>query len=212
LKSGWLFVNERSNTWPALLVRLRLDQLAMFKYESMGDPAGDAQAERVAVRMGRFPAPTDLEIIGTDTKQASSQHFIPSGYDRAISSTFLSVSGKKGNAASQKNTVDNTITIKCNYDFSRVRACSPGITRRCVKDFVIFKKDGKSKWETKILTIPAPSGATEFINGITATIPAKNLKPGTYSLGVAAFGANGRQSESKAKVWIQKHWWQILIL
>ncbi len=173
------------------------NQLAMIKFESIED---SANADRLATLLGKLPSPTAFEATVNDPASASVAEPDP----HSLSNSFTE-SSREGTAVAYKSD-KHSITVKFDYDFSRARACSPGVKRRCVQKFVVFVKDKRNNWEEKVLTIPAPAGAVEFTKGITATTPPITITPGRYELGVAAFGANGDQSDinaSRAKILIK---------
>src|SRR5204863_1776233 len=64
---------------------------------------------------------------------------------------------------------DRTVTVTFDYDFKLNPACSPKLTKNCVKQFNVY--DISSGGRTKLFSIPVPAGAAGSVKGITGTSP-----------------------------------------
>ncbi len=89
-----------------------------------------------------------------------------------------------------------TVTVAFDYDFRLNPACSPKLTKNCVKQFNVY--DISSGGRTKLFSIPVPAGATGSVKGITGTSPPVPLAAGKHTLAVTAESAEGTESDSSA--------------
>jgi hypothetical protein len=90
---------------------------------------------------------------------------------------------------------DRTVTVAFDYDFRLNPACSPKLTKNCVKQFNVY--DISSAGRTKLFSIPVPAAAGS-VKGITGTSPPVPLSAGKHTLAVTAESAEGTESDSSA--------------
>ncbi len=91
---------------------------------------------------------------------------------------------------------DRTVTVTFDYDFRLSPACSPKLTKKCVKQFNVY--DISPGVRTKLFSIPVPAGAAGSVKGITGTSPPVPLSAGKHTLAVTAESVEGTESDSSA--------------
>ena len=90
----------------------------------------------------------------------------------------------------------HNVTVKFDYDFTKTPVCSPNTTSNtCIKDFIVYDI---SHGQYKLFTIPAPTGATGVVKGITAEGPHRTFEPGMHIISVTAENAAGAESDTSA--------------
>ncbi|HXX14865.1 MAG TPA: hypothetical protein VEJ47_08170 [Candidatus Eremiobacteraceae bacterium] len=95
----------------------------------------------------------------------------------------------------QKPPGTHTITVTFDYNFRATPACSPTVTQRCVKQFIIYDISAGIPKRAKIGAIPVPPGATGFVKGISGTTEPLLFDPGKHRLAVSALMADGTESD-----------------
>ncbi len=93
-------------------------------------------------------------------------------------------------------TGQHTLTVSFNYDFTTDNACSATVTKACLQQFNIY--DLTTGTPVKLFTVPAPSGASTAVTGITATSALLPLKSGVHTFGATAQMADGTESSPNA--------------
>jgi hypothetical protein len=88
------------------------------------------------------------------------------------------------------------IIVTFDYDFRLNPACSPTLTKNCIRQFNVYDKAAEGR--IKLFSIPVPVGATGFIKGITGAGPPILLTAGEHTLAVTAESADGFESDSDA--------------
>ena len=90
----------------------------------------------------------------------------------------------------------HSITVTFDYDFRKTPACPPKEkTKRCIKEFDVYDVSGR---RYKLFSIPAPTGATSVVKGITGRGAARAFEPGTHIIAVTAQDSSGVESEIRA--------------
>jgi hypothetical protein len=98
----------------------------------------------------------------------------------------------------------HTITVNFNYDFSKTPSCSATVTKSCVQQFNVYDISSGAKSRAKLFSIPAPSGQTGPVKGITGKSPLLAFEPGKHKLGVTAQMSNGKESFVEASTtWVE---------
>src|SRR5580698_2310049 len=68
------------------------------------------------------------------------------------------------------------ITVKFDYDFTRIPACDPPkVKEKCIAQFNIYDISAGIKSRTRLFSMPAPAGETKRVSGITATSSPRNF-------------------------------------
>ena len=96
------------------------------------------------------------------------------------------------------SSANHSITVKFDYDFSRTPACSAKITKKCVKQFIVYDISGGSQNRAKLFSIPVPDGASGQMKGITGTSPQLSFELGQHFLAVVAQWPDSTESETIA--------------
>src|SRR5579862_3293858 len=78
----------------------------------------------------------------------------------------------------------HAITIKFDYDFKKTPACTAKLTKKCVSEFNVYDISSGAQRRFKLLSIPAPNGATGEVQGITGTTPARVFESGKHLIAV----------------------------
>jgi len=91
----------------------------------------------------------------------------------------------------------HTVAVTLNYDFTVDNACSSSVTSGCVKQFNIYDITGGAA-PVKLFAIPAPSGASTAMTGITGTSGLVTLKAGVHTFAATAQMADGTESNPNA--------------
>ena len=132
------------------------------------------------------------ERATTGVKERSSS----SSGQSATKSSGQASAPSKTSAASQSSTSQqpsqHTVTVKFDYDFTKIHACSASVTSKCIKQFNVYEVSGSTP--IPLFSIPAPSGASSFVRGITGTSSQRAFFPGPHRIGVAAQVAQGAES------------------
>jgi hypothetical protein len=84
------------------------------------------------------------------------------------------------------------ITVKFDYDFRITPACSPGLTKNCVKRFNVY--DISAGDRMFLFSIPVPEDTVGFVKGISVTSPPLPFAPGKHTVAVTAQSADGAES------------------
>jgi hypothetical protein len=87
----------------------------------------------------------------------------------------------------------HVVTLKFDYDFTKVHACSPSVKKKCLKQFNVYDLSGNTPF--LLFSFPAPSGSTGIVKDITAKSPLLLFEDGSHRLGVAAQTAEGSESD-----------------
>lgn len=95
----------------------------------------------------------------------------------------------------QKTPSTHKITVTFDYNFGTTPACSPTVTQRCVKQFIVYDISAGIPKRAKIGAIPVPPGATGFVRGISGTTEPLLFDPGKHRLAVSAQMADGTESD-----------------
>jgi hypothetical protein len=95
-------------------------------------------------------------------------------------------------SARQAQPSQHTVTVKFDYDFTKMHACSANVTSKCIKQFNVYEVSGPTP--IPLFSIPAPSGASSFVSGITGTSTQRAFFPGKHRIGVTAQVAQGAES------------------
>ena len=90
----------------------------------------------------------------------------------------------------------HTLTVTFNYDFTTDNACSAAVTKACLLQFNIY--DVTTGTPVKLFSVPAPSGATAAVTGITGTSGLLPMKSGVHTFGATAQMADGTESSPNA--------------
>ena len=90
----------------------------------------------------------------------------------------------------------HTLTVTFNYDFTTDNACSATVTKSCLQQFNIY--DVTTGSPVKLFSVPAPSGASSAVTGITGTSALLPLKSGVHTFGATAQMADGTESSPNA--------------
>lgn len=98
--------------------------------------------------------------------------------------------------ATAATTGQHTLTVTFNYDFTTDNACSATVTKACLQQFNIY--DVTTGTPVKLFTVPAPSGASSAVTGITGTSALLPLKSGVHTFGATAQMADGTESSPNA--------------
>jgi hypothetical protein len=85
------------------------------------------------------------------------------------------------------------VTVGFDYDFRLTPACSPMLTRECVKQFNVYDISGGRRM--RLFSIPVSPGAVSLVKGISGTSQPLPLAAGEHSLGVTAQSPDGAESE-----------------
>ena len=88
------------------------------------------------------------------------------------------------------------VIVTFDYDFRLNPACSPTLTKNCIRQFNVYDKAAEGR--IKLFSIPVPGGATGFVKGITGAGPPILLTAGEHTLAVTAESADGFESDSDA--------------
>ncbi|MGH9682201.1 MAG: hypothetical protein ACRD4S_01105 [Candidatus Acidiferrales bacterium] len=99
----------------------------------------------------------------------------------------------------------HSVTVKFNYDFGKNPACTAAVTKKCVKQFIVY--DVSIGRRTKLFTIPAPPNARGMVKGITGKSEPLPFAPGNHIFAVTAEMADGAESDlnaSKAAAKVRK--------
>ena len=90
----------------------------------------------------------------------------------------------------------HTLTVTFNYDFTTDNACSATVTKACLLQFNIY--DVTTGTPVKLFSVPAPSGATSAVTGISSTSALLPMKSGVHIFGATAQMADGTESSPNA--------------
>jgi hypothetical protein len=115
-----------------------------------------------------------------------------------------SAAGKQVPAQSSQQT--HTITVKFDYDFTKMPACAPPpkVNEKCVAQFNVYDISAGPQRRTKLFSIPAPVGETKQVAGITATSPARRFESGKHLISVAMQMPDGTESDAQAcTIWVE---------
>jgi hypothetical protein len=99
-------------------------------------------------------------------------------------------------SAAKAATGQHILTVTFNYDFTSDNACSATVTKACLQQFNIY--DVTTGTPLKIFSVPAPSGASTAVTGITGTSALLALKSGVHTFGATAQMADGTESSPNA--------------
>lgn len=88
----------------------------------------------------------------------------------------------------------HVVTASLSYDFSSDNACSATVTTGCLKQFNIYDVTNATA-PVLLFSIPAPTGASTQISGITGSSPAIVLKSGIHTFAATAAMADGTESD-----------------
>jgi hypothetical protein len=86
------------------------------------------------------------------------------------------------------------VTVRFDYDFRLTPACSPKLTRECVKRFNVYDISGGSR--VQLFSIPVSPAAVGLVKGIGGTSQPLPLAAGEHLLGVTAQSPQGAESEA----------------
>jgi hypothetical protein len=89
----------------------------------------------------------------------------------------------------------HTIMVTFDYDFAVTPACSPTVTKKCVKQFNIYDISPGITRGTKIGSVPVPSNAMGLVKGISGQSEAFLFDPGKHRLAVSAQMPDGTESD-----------------
>lgn len=109
-----------------------------------------------------------------------------------IGALALGMASMAAAAASQ-----HTVMVTLNYDFSVDNACSTTVTTGCIQQFNIYDITGGGTPQ-KLFSLPAPSGASSAVTGITGTSGVLTLKSGIHTFAATAQMADGTESSPNA--------------
>ena len=98
--------------------------------------------------------------------------------------------------AANATPVQHTLTVTFNYDFTTDNACSATVTKACLLQFNIY--DVTTGTPVKLFSVPAPSGATSAVTGISSTSALLPMKSGVHIFGATAQMADGTESSPNA--------------
>jgi hypothetical protein len=91
----------------------------------------------------------------------------------------------------------HTVTVRFNYDFKPVHACSAKPRKRCVAKFNVYNVTVHGQ-RYLLFSIPAPAKARKEVLGITGTSKPLPLAPGQHMIAVTAVWNNGVESRLHA--------------
>ena len=107
-------------------------------------------------------------------------------------------------ARAQTGAANHSIIFKFDYDFRVTHACSSGVKKNCVEQFVAYDISAGLAKRTKLASMPAPSGATGFVKGLSVTTPSLLFEPGRHLLAVTAQAPDGTESDPmKCTTWVE---------
>jgi len=95
----------------------------------------------------------------------------------------------------------HSITVKFDYDFRLTPACASDATKisddkkNCVKEFVVYDISIGIGNRTRLASLPAPSGASDLVKGISFTTPSLRFASGKHIIAVVARTPNGEESD-----------------
>jgi hypothetical protein len=89
---------------------------------------------------------------------------------------------------------EKRVTVRFDYDFRLTPACSPMLTRNCVKQFNVYDVSGGRR--IQLFSIPVSPGAVGLVKGISGTSQPVPLAAGEHSLSVTAQSPDGSESEA----------------
>ena len=95
----------------------------------------------------------------------------------------------------QKPPSTHKITFTFDYDFRVIPACSPKVTQECVQQFNLYEISRGISNRMKLGSMPAPLGATGYVQGISVTTEPFLWGPGQHRLAVSAQMPNGQESD-----------------
>ena len=98
--------------------------------------------------------------------------------------------------ATAATTGQHTLTVTFNYDFTTDNACSATVTKACLQQFNIY--DVTTGTPVKLFSVPAPSGASSAVTGITGSSALLPIKSGVHTFGATAQMADGTESSPNA--------------
>jgi hypothetical protein len=84
------------------------------------------------------------------------------------------------------------VTVRFDYDFRQTPACSPRLTRECVRQFNIYDISSGRRMLFSIPVSPAAVGSVKGISGTSQPLP---IAAGEHLLGVTAQSSDGAESE-----------------
>jgi len=101
----------------------------------------------------------------------------------------------------QAQSPKHTITMKFDYDFTAMPACSQKVSKKCIAKFVVYDISGGKPY--KLFTIPVPPDASGAVKGISGESQPLLFEPGKHLIGVAAQKDSGEESSPFASaVWV----------
>lgn len=96
------------------------------------------------------------------------------------------------------------ITVTFDYDFTKTPSCAPPkVKDKCVARFNIYDISAGVQHRAKLFSMPAPTGETKRVTGITVTTPERKFEPGRHLIGVATQEPDGTESDPRGcTVWV----------
>jgi len=130
---------------------------------------------------------------------ASPESHAPKAFRAVALLVSIACTGALATSA-QESQAKHAITVKFDYDFTAVHACTPQATTKCVSEFIVYDISGTKPY--KLFSIPAPAGASGPVAGISGDSQPLLFEPGKHLLGVTAKVADGGESNPYAcTVW-----------
>ena len=90
------------------------------------------------------------------------------------------------------------ITVKFDYDFRVIPACSLEMKLPCIQQFNLYDISGGIPKRVRLGSIPVPAGASGLVKGIAGTSELHLFSPGKHMIAVAAQMPNGAESDLSA--------------
>ena len=87
------------------------------------------------------------------------------------------------------------ITVRFDYDFRIIPACSPEMKLPCIEQFNFYDISAGTLKRVRLGSIPVPSGASGLVKGIVGTSEMLLFSPGKHMIAVSAQMPNGAESE-----------------
>jgi hypothetical protein len=93
------------------------------------------------------------------------------------------------------NAHTHSITVTFDYDFGVNPACSPKVTKDCVRQFNLYDISKGAAKRKKLASFPVPVGASGIMKGVTFTTPPMPLDSGNHVLSITAQMPGGQESD-----------------
>jgi hypothetical protein len=106
-----------------------------------------------------------------------------------------------GACSAQTQPIKHTISVKFDYNFTAMPACSQKVTKKCIAKFVVYDISGGKPY--KLFTIPVPADASGAVKGISGESQPLLFESGKHLVAVTAQKDSGEESSPPASaVWV----------